>query len=94
MSSANETDIETLLERWSDAKVELAEIEKRIEKYKRLANKIMNNRDGNTISSYNHTLKRKDMSRTSISKQDVPDNIWEKYARKNTYTAYYLTKNK
>ena len=48
----------------------------------------------NSVASTNHTLKRKNISRSTISKHDVPDQVWEKYARKCTYPAYYLSQNK
>lgn len=94
MSSVKEADITALLERWSQAKSEMAEIEKRIEKYKRLANRVMDSQGNNNLSSAYYTLKRKNMSRTTISRRDVPDHIWEKYARKCSYPAYYLSENK
>jgi len=94
MSSVKTTDISALLERWSDAKAEIAEIEKRIEKYKRLAMRVMNNQNNDVISSAYYTLKRKQISRYTISKRDVPENVWDKYAKPCSYSAYYLSENK
>ncbi|GEM_PF-4747596 len=91
MSRVKEADIWALLERWSQAKTEMREIEKRIEKYKRLAKRVMDSQDINNLSSDCYTLKRKNISRTTISKRDVPDHIWEKYARKCSYPVYYLS---
>ena len=94
MSSVNATDIATLLERWSEAKAELAELEKKVEKYKRLANRVMDQQGGNELSSTYYTLKRKNMSRTTISKRDVPKQVWDRYARTCSYPAYYLSEKK
>lgn len=94
MSNVKDSDITVLLERWSQAKNELNELEKRIEKYKRLINRVMENKDTNIISSTQYTLKRKNMTRTTISKRDVPEHIWQKYAHSCTYPVYYLSVNK
>lgn len=91
MSSVNTT---ILLERWSKAKADIAELEKKIEKYKRIANSIMDKQHNNSISSANHTVSRKNMSRSTIGKRDVPINIWDQYSRSCSYSAYYLSKNK
>jgi hypothetical protein len=94
MSSVTKTDITALLDKWSEAKNKIVELEKRIEKYKLLANRIMDRQDIDSISSTYYVLKRKNISRTTISKQDVPEHVWQKYARSCTYPAYYLTEKK
>lgn len=94
MSIINTTDIATLLERWSETKKEITELEKKLEKYKRLANRAMDQQNDNMISSTYYTLKRKIVSRKTISKQDVPKEIWERYAKTCSYSAYYLIENK
>ena len=94
MPAADVSDICALLQKWSEAKSEIIELEKKIDKYKRLANRIMDKNDGNTINSLEYKLTRKEISRTSISKKDVPKETWNKYSRTSTYTAYYLSKKK
>lgn len=91
MSNIKESDIVNLLQRWTEDKAELAEIEKRIEKYKKLASRIMDNTNTNSISASNYTLRRSNISRTTINKQDVPSIIWEKYSKTCSYPAYYLS---
>lgn len=94
MSSVKETDIAILLEHWTDAKAEISELEKKIEKYKRLANRIMDQKGAETVSSTQYTLARKNISRSTISKRDVPEQVWEKYSKKCSYPAYYISVNK
>jgi uncharacterized protein YydD (DUF2326 family) len=94
MSSVKDSDIATLLEHWTEAKAEIAELEKKIEKYKRLANRVIDQQGDNTLSSTYYTLKRQTISRKTLSKRDVPVQIWEKYARSCSYPAYYLSENK
>ena len=94
MPTIDVADISTLLQKWSETKAEIIDLEKKIDKYKRLANKIMDKNGDNTINSLEYKLLRKEMSRTTISKKDVPKETWNKYSRTSTYTAYYLTEKK
>lgn len=87
-------DIETLLERWYLNKKKIAELEEKSEKYKRCAELIMNNKDTNEISSCFYKLKRREITRTSISKKDVPKDLWDRYSCEHTYPTYYLTEKK
>jgi len=93
MSNVKETDITSLLESWSIAKVEITNLEKKIEKYKLLANIVMDNKGQNSISSKSFTLKRKEMSRNTISKKDVPKDIWNKFSNTSSFSCYYLSVN-
>jgi hypothetical protein len=89
------TDIYALLQKWSEAKNEIINLEKKIEKYKRIASSIMDQQGNNTVSSDDYTLRRKEMSRTTISKKNVPQDVWNKYSKLSKYKAYYLSeKNK
>jgi hypothetical protein len=92
MSKITDDDISNLLNQWYDAKDEISKLEKSIDKYKKLADKIMNSNDTNIIKSGEYTLRKSDISKMTISKRDVPENVWEKYAKKCSYPAYYLTK--
>jgi len=94
MPAADVSDICALLQKWSETKSEIIELEKKIDKYKRLANRIMDKNEGNTINSLEYKLIRKEISRSTISKKDVPKETWNKYAQTSTYIAYYLSKKK
>lgn len=92
--TVNSSDITTLLDHWSETKAEITELEKKLEKYKRLANRAMDQQNTDTLYSNCYILKRKNISRTSISKQDVPNEVWKTYAKTCSYPAYYLSENK
>ena len=94
MSHVNQDDVTKLLEKWSLARDQIADLEVSIEKYKRLAAKIMTHDDTNSISSDVYTLKKRDLSRQSLARADVPSEVWTKYAKSSKFSAYYLTKNK
>lgn len=87
-------DLSKFLQKWIETKNKIAELEKNIEKYKRIANRIMEQQENNTISNDYFTLRRKEMSRTTISKKDVPIEIWNKYSRPCKYKAYYFSEKK
>lgn len=87
------SDIAKLLKHWLEAKNEIIKLEKKIEKYKSVANRVMNQQNTNVLTDNKIKIKRKEISRTTISKQDVPKDMWVKYARPCSYKAYYLSEN-
>ena len=89
---ATTIDIKNLIQKWADAKTEIAELEKKINKYKRLVDRFMDEKGSNTVTSSDYTLRRKEMSRATISKKNVPKKIWDEYSKSSTYKAYYLSK--
>ena len=51
---------------------------------------ILNKLDKNSISSSDYNLKRVNMTRKTLSKKDVPLDIWNKYSKETYVTSYYL----
>ena len=90
----SEKDIKDLLNNWYKAKNEIAELEKKCDKYKKLAEKIMSLQGGTKLQSEYFTLTKRNMCRYQLSRQNVPQDIWQKYATKLKYPTYYLKKNK
>jgi hypothetical protein len=88
------SDIEELLERWKEAKDEIADLENKCDKYKRAVEKIMNSEDTNKLSAKNICVTRRILNRESLSKKDIPKDIWEKYSKKLSYSAFYFSKKK
>jgi hypothetical protein len=91
MERLNESDVTNLLEKWFKTKQEITSLEAKCEKYKSYTEQIMNSKNNNSLSGTYHQLKRREMSRTTISRKDVPKDIWDKYSRVSSYPAYYLT---
>ena len=94
MVNANNEDIVALLEHWTQTKEQIAELEANLEKYKRLATRIMSQNNTNLLTDGSYTLKKRNLSRETISRTDLPKEIWKKYAKSFTYPAFYLSKNK
>ena len=87
-----EDDIENLLSKWYNAKQELFQLEKKIEKYKVLAENLMNKENIDVIKSEKYILQRKEMNRTTIGKKDLPEDIWNRYSKELFYNAFYISK--
>lgn len=85
-------ELDILLEKWSNAKSKAKELEDKCEKYKKLVEKIMDKNNKSVISSSNYTVTKREMTKTSLSKQNVPKDIWEKYSNRVCYPAFYLQK--
>ena len=90
----DDKEIDILLEKWFEAKQELSTLEKKIDKYKKYADRLMNDNKVDFISNHYYTLTKKDMSRNSLLKDDVPPEIWNKFCRKINYPMFVLKKNK
>ena len=90
----DEKDIDMLLENWYIAKQELSVLEKKIEKYKKYAEMIMDGEDENCLSNSRYTLSRREMNRTILAKDNVPKDIWNKYSKNITYSMITIRKNK
>lgn len=85
-------DIDNLLNKWYDAKQEISILEKKIEKYKKLAESIMDSKNTDNLSNSLYVLQRRDMNRTSIGKKDLPLELWNKYAKESFFNAFYISK--
>ncbi len=86
----SDEDINELLSNWYDAKLQIANLEKKCDKYKKYSEKILDELGKNNYDSKNFSIKRTNMSRSTISKKDVPSDIWNEYSNTSTYTAYYI----
>jgi hypothetical protein len=88
----NDDNVNTLLEKWFLAKQQINELESKINKYKKIAENIMDHRMSDEIKNDKFILQKKDINRTSISKNDLPPEIWNKYCKENFYSAFYISK--
>ena len=95
MSKFDKNDISNLLQKWFETKKEIASLEKKCDKYKKYIDAILEENNTDSLSSNELILKRKIIIKNTLSKNDVPKDIWDKYSKKCSYPAYYLSeKNK
>jgi len=85
-------DIENLLSKWHEAKQEIAVLEKKIEKYKAVATNLMDKNNIDVLTSSNFVLNRKEQNRTTISRKDLPEEIWNRYCKELFYNVFYISK--
>lgn len=90
----DEKDVNILLERWYETKEQISSLEKKLDKYKKYAEKIMDNNDLDSLSSHTFSLTKREMSRSILSKDDVPKEVWNKYSRNITYPMFVIKKKK
>ena len=88
------SEVDSLLNKWYETKQQISELEKKLEKYKLFAEKIMDSKQIDVISNSQYTLQRKEMNRTSLGKKDLPPEIWDRYAKESFFNAFYISKNK
>ena len=87
-------DIDNLLTKWYETKEEIAILENKCIKYKKIADRIMNDNGQNTISNSKYTLQKKRISKSTLGKNDVPGDVWDKYSKRTSYDAFYISKIK
>jgi len=90
MSEDSISKIKEAVEEWHKAKEKVAFYEKQSEKLKQQVIEYMKNKEVETLVTTNYIVSKKSMSRDSLSKKDVPDDVWKKYAKNISYDAYYI----
>ena len=85
-------DIGKTLYKWYEAKKKLEILEEKIKHYKLDITKEMNRRDTDKLSGNGYTVSRRRNTRTYITKESMPVNLWKEYSTRCNYDAYYIVK--
>lgn len=88
------SDLDTILEKWFEAKKKVAILESRIERYKAEVAKAMNAKDVDKISGKKYSVIRRRNTKTYVSKESLPADIWREYATKTSYDSFTLSLKK
>lgn len=88
----DDNEIQTILSKWHEVKLKLDTLEDKIKKYKSLIAKEMNFRNVEKISSGSFSVTRRRTTRSTLSKESVPENIWKEYATKCSFDVFNLIK--
>jgi len=86
-------DVAELLHRWQEVSQEIAKLEEKRERYKSLATRLMDRSKIDTLHTPGLTLSRRNITRASVSKRDLPKSVWDQYSRSVSYQAFYLRRN-
>lgn len=89
--SIDSNDLEDLLHEYDKIKKERLILEKKEEKCKKLVNKLLDEQDSNTLVSENYKITRKTLKRLQLSKEAMPVEVYDKYAKFVSYTVLYLS---
>ena len=84
--------MESILEKWDNAREKLKILEDKIEKYKASVIKELNSQGIETISTDKYKVSRRRNTKTYLSKEKVPKEIWEKYSSRTSYDVLFLSK--
>lgn len=87
------SDVSKLLNDWYDTREELKNAERHLTYLKKQATRLMDSNNVNTLKSKNYTLQRRKNSRRSLKKEDIPENVWEKYVSKTQFKSFSLSEN-
>ena len=82
--------IKEAVEEWYKAKEKVAFHEKQVDKLRQKVIEYMKDKEVETIVTTNYIVSKRNMSRDSLSKKDVPEDIWKQYAKNLSYDAYYI----
>lgn len=86
-------ELATTLQKWDDAKKKIDILEEKIKKYKTRITKEMNKKNIDKITAGNFTITRRRNTRTYITKESVPADIWKEYSTRCSYDAFFLVRN-
>lgn len=87
-------DIDAMLEKWSDARKQVAILEKKMEQYKKVMKQYFRQ---NNITKYENEffkVRLNTQDRSFIIKKNVPSEIWDQYATPQKIEFITLTEKK
>ncbi len=82
--------VDELLENWWKYREIKLEAEKKLGKYKKKIEKIMERGNSNKIQSGKYVVSKRKTHATRLSKQNVPEDIWERYSTTTEYNTFTI----
>jgi uncharacterized protein Yka (UPF0111/DUF47 family) len=86
------------LTKFIELKIKLDELQDRYEKYRKIIEDHMIKENitsiEHSIDNQKYKIKKSLLSRESISKKELPKDIWDKYCKSSSYTTLRITKIK
>ena len=92
MDKKEKFDVNDFLGRWQDLKDQMSVLERKLDNYKKFALNEMSKVGENKLEGDELVLTKKSITKTTIGKDDLPKEIWERYNKKCNFDAFYLTK--
>ena len=97
---SNDNEITEIIDKFIDIKDKISELEKKHEKYRKLISEYMFEQNTSSISHISkkdnkpYTVKKTLSARQTVSKDDLPKEIWEKYAKTSTFHIIRIDEDK
>lgn len=88
------TDIDHIINKWNETKKEIKRLDEINEKYRMVIDKIMDTYETDKIKGTNLKISRYDIKRRFLTKENVPREIYDKYAIQKTITCFRISGNK
>ena len=82
----------SFIDKWGEIKKQIKLLEKKSELYKKIAERLMDEKGINIIRGENYMIKKVQQTSTRIKKNNLPLHIWDQYASVNAYDVYYVKK--
>ena len=90
--------IQSDLSKFIETKIKLDELQKRHDKYRKIVEEHMIKEEVNSFDhsfdNQSYKIKKSLMSRESISKKELSQEIWDKYCKSSTYSILRISKIK
>ena len=83
-------DLETIFSEWYSIKKKKSELEDREEEIKKIIHKILTKEKVEELESENFKVSRKSQTRRSVTKSDLPSDIYDKYSKSKKISILYL----
>lgn len=75
---------------WHEIKQNIKRLEKRSERYRRIIEKYMTDKGLRKLTQNDHTVSLQSRTTSSISRKDIPSDVWEKYCKTSQYNVLTL----
>lgn len=89
-------EIKDYVSKYIETKNKLKELEKKSEKYNKIIQDYMTKENTNSFDheyeNQKYNIKKSIVSRQSVSKKDMPIDVWEKYSKYSSYVMISLKK--
>ena len=84
--------IDDLLEKWNAVNEDIRKAQRKVEKYKQAMNENMNQKNLDKIEGKEYAIHRRRITKLTVTKANLPKELWDRYSTRCTFDAYYLKK--
>ena len=85
-------EVDELLSKWYDLRETINKLENKMKEYKMLADELMKKNDTTELKNKEYSLEKKQLTRRTVSKEQLPPEIWKQYSKEHVYNTFYISK--